>query len=276
MQKMLERLQQVAEEAKTILCFGIDPQIEKIISPFGTDIVARPIDIADVISNYFIDIADKLIKEHQISAIKPNYAYFAQYGIGGVNALQTIVTKYKNKIPVILDGKRGDIGKSSEAYAKEIYDYWQADATTVSPYMGNDSVKPFLRDDKIVYMLCRTSNIGANDFQELKVGKRFLYEIVAEKAVEWNCGLVVGATSDSIKRIIKITKNKLPFLIPGIGNQGGDLEMVLKEIKSKISMHRINASSSIAYAYEKHGSKPAEAALWEAKKLNETIRKYFL
>ena len=132
-------------------------------------------------------------------------------------------------------------------------------------------------------MLCRTSNAGAEDFQQLrfltrgakKRAVKYLYEIVAEKALSWQCGLVVGATSDAIKRIVKITKNQLPFLIPGIGAQGGDLEMILKAIKENISIHRINASSSLAYAYEKQGGNAADAALKEAKKLNEKIGEYY-
>lgn len=253
----LSKFATLAEQTKTILCFGIDPKT------------------SDNIVEYFSNITDKLISEHQISAIKPNYAYFAQYGFEGLEALKELITRYKNKIPIILDGKRGDIAKSSDAYARELYDFWQADAITCSPYMGEDSVKPFLREGKIVYLLCRTSNSGARDFQDLKIGKKYLYEIVAEKAVQWQCGLVVGATSDAIKRIVKITKNKLPFLIPGIGSQGGDLEMILKAIKENIAIHRINASSSLAYAHEKYGGNTVEAALKEAKKLNEKIRNYF-
>lgn len=268
----LSILQEYAESMKTILCFGVDPVLEKIPCKDGVCTAEKE---AERIVSYFSEIIDALIEEQQISAIKPNYAYFGQYGLNGLCALKALVTRYKNKIPLILDGKRGDIGKSSEAYANELYDTWNADATTVSPYMGSDSVKPFLRDGKIVYLLCRTSNPGASDFQELKVGKKYLYEIVAQKAVEWNCGLVVGATTDSIKRITKITKNEVPLLIPGVGSQGGDLEMVLKAIKSNIAIHRINASSSIAYAYEKQGGSPKTAALTEAKKLNETIKRYF-
>lgn len=252
-----DRLRKSAEQARTILCFGIDPK------GYGD------------IYGFFTELVDTLIAEQQIAAIKPNYAYFAQYGFDGLDALKRIIDRYRNRIPIILDAKRGDIGKSSEAYAREAYDFWQADAVTISPYMGGDSIKPFLRDEKTAYLLCRTSNAGAKDFQELKIGMETLYEKVAEKAVEWGCGLVVGATSDSIKKIVKITENKTPLLIPGIGTQGGDLHMVLGEIKGNIAIHRINASSSIAYAYEKQGGRPADAALREAKKLNEQIRKFF-
>jgi len=266
---MLDFLRKSAQERKTILCFGIDPVLEKINvgSPTGA--------IEERIEPFFHEMTDKLLEENEIAAIKPNYAYFAQYGFDGLFVLKAMIERYKNKIPIIFDGKRGDIGKSSEAYANEAFDFWDADAVTVSPYMGSDSIMPFLKKNKLAYVLCRTSNPGAADFQEQKIGKKFLYEYVAEKAVEWKCGLVVGATSDSIKRIVKITKGNVPFLVPGIGSQGGDLEMVLEALKKELPIHRINASSSIAYAYEKKGGKPVDAALTEARKTNETIRKYF-
>ena len=264
--QMPQALNEKANETKTILCFGVDPDINKIQNGNNADIQ---------ITEYFNPIIETLLEGNAISALKPNYAYFAQYGFHGLYALSEIMQRYRNKVPIILDVKRGDIGKSSEAYAREAYDVFGADAVTVSPYMGFDSVAPFLREGKTVYVLCKTSNKGSDDFQMLKVGKKKLYEAVAEKAMTWKCGLVVGATSDSIKKITKITKNRIPLLIPGIGSQGGDLEMVLKAIKGNLPIHRINASSSIAYAYEKTGGKPADAALKEAEKLNSVIRKYF-
>lgn len=267
---MRERLEKTAKENKTILCFGVDPDITKItaVRSAGTGEVEK------TIAPFFHDLITKLLNENAIAAIKPNYAYFAQYGFDGLYVLKDIIQHYKNQVPVIFDGKRGDIGRSSEAYAREVYDFWGAGAVTISPYMGEDSVKPFLREGKLAYMLCRTSNPGAKDFEELKCGKNFLYEKVAAKALEWDCGLVVGATSDAIKKLAKTTKNKVPFLIPGVGTQGGDLEMVMKAISENPTIHRINASSSIAYAYEKQGGKPADAAVKEAKKLNEVIRKH--
>jgi len=273
---MLERLAKSAKERKTILCFGVDPDMARIAAARGNGK-----SVEQTVTPFFHDIIDRLLAENAIAALKPNYAYFAQYGFDGLYALEEIMQRYKGKVPLILDGKRGDIGKSSEAYAKELYDFWGADATTISPYMGEDSVKPFLREGKLAYMLCRTSNPGAKDFEELRLlGKgapklaSYVYEKVAEKALDWNCGLVVGATSDSIKKIAKLTKNRVPFLIPGIGAQGGDLEMVMEAIKANVAIHRINASSSIAYAYEKQGGRPADAALKEAEKLNSVIRRY--
>lgn len=262
---MLERLRKLAEENKTILCFGIDPLLEKIKAEGP---------IKETICSYYVELTDALLAEHAISAIKPNYAYFAQHGFDGLSALEDIIHRYKNKTFIILDGKRGDIGKSSTAYAREVYDFWGADAVTLSPYMGSDSIKPFLREGRLAYVLCRTTNEGAKDFQELRIGKRFLYEHVAEKAVEWGCGLVVGATSDSIKRIVKMTKNEVPFLIPGIGAQGGDLDMVMGAIKNNPYIHRVNVSSSLAYAYEKRGGRPMDAVLAEAAALNAKIREF--
>ncbi len=264
-----ERLVKTAKENKTILCFGVDPDLPRITAKLHGK--GKP----ESIGPFFHGIIEKLLEENAIAAIKPNYAFFAQYGFDGLYALEEIIQHYRKKIPVILDAKRGDIGKTSKAYAKEIYDFWGADAVTLSAYMGKDSVEPFLRKDKLAYILCRTSNQGAKDFQELKCGKEYLYEKVAKKAVGWDCGLVVGATSDAIKRIMKITKGKTPLLIPGIGAQGGDLGMVLKTIKANVAIHRINASSSIAYAFEKLGGKPADAAAKEAEKLNKAIRSYF-
>jgi len=258
-----------AEEKRTVLCFGIDPDVLRIAPAIG-----QGKSIEETIAPFFHPIIERLLAENAVSALKPNYAYFAQYGFDGLYALEDVIQHYRNKVPIILDAKRGDIGKSSEAYAKEAYDFWKADALTISPYMGSDSVSPFLREGKLAYMLCKTSNKGSADFQELKTGKAPLYEKVAERALEWRCGLVVGATSDSIKRIVKITKNEVPFLIPGVGAQGGDLGMVMEAIGSNPYIHRINASSSISYAYEKQpGSKPEAAALKEAQKLNSEIRK---
>jgi len=262
---MQDTLIRVARENKTILCFGIDPVLEKM-----------KVSSAKEIPNYFNEITDRLVAEHAISAIKPNYAYFAQYGFDGLYALQAIMNRYKGKIPIILDAKRGDIGKTSDAYAKEVYDFWGADAVTISPYMGADSVLPFVRQGKLAYVLCKTSNQGSNDFQELRCeGKAKVYERVMEKIVEWKCGAVVGATSDSIRLLAKRTNGQVPFLIPGVGSQGGDLDMVLQAIRDHLPIHRINASSSISYAFEKKGGKPTDAALAEANELNVSIRKYF-
>ncbi len=253
---VLEKVEKLAVDAGSILCFGIDPR-------FGME---------DVVGHYS-GIADALLEEHLISAVKPNYAYFGAMGFEGLKALRGIIERYRGKTFVILDAKRGDIGKSSEAYAREAYEFWGADAVTVAPYMGRDSIAPFVREGKIVYVLGRTSNAGAKDFEELKCGKEYVYEKVCAKAAKMGTGLVVGATSrDALGRIVKLVGKDVPMLIPGIGAQGGSFE-VLEALKGNPFIHRVNSSSSIAFAHEKRGGSPEQAARKEAEFLNKEIGK---
>ena len=261
-----------AKEVNSILCFGIDPVLNRIPLKDGT--------IKDRILNYFTPIIDALIKDDVISAIKPNIAYFSQYGNEGLKALEQIIQKYKGKLPIILDAKRADIGRSSEAYAKELYDVWNADAITVHPYMGFDSVKPFLREGKVAYLLVKTSNKGSKDFQELYANGMPLYKHVAIKSNEWHMGMVIGATNtkEQLEEIVD-AGIQTPLLIPGIGAQGGSLENVGYLIKnSKINpyAHRINVSSGIAYAYEKCEDKtnPINCAIESAKKYKQMINEH--
>ncbi len=257
MNMALEKLKKYAKKTNSLLCFGIDPVKSRMK--------------AETVS-YFSELIDALLEENLISAIKPNYAYFAAEGFDGLFALKELIDRYKNQTYVILDAKRGDIGKSSKAYATEAYDFWGADAVTVSPYMGGDSVKPFLRKDKLVYMLGRTSNPGASDFQEkiLSDSKTPLYEEVFKKAKEWKTGLVVGATSNAIPKAIETAGKNTPLLIPGIGAQGGSFE-TFPALKENPFIHRINSSSAIAYAHEKTDESPVKAAVAKAKKTKEKI-----
>ncbi len=253
----MQTLEKLATESNSILCFGIDPGGEE----------------KDIYS-YYTEIADRLVEERLVSAIKPNYAYFAAQGFGGLKVLKRIVERYSEKTFVILDAKRGDIGRSSDAYAREAFDFWGADAVTVSPYMGSDSVKPFLQKGKIVYVLGRTSNAGAADFQELKLKNgKCVYEEVCAKAASWGAGLVVGATSSSaLGKVVKAAGRNTPLLIPGIGRQGGSFD-VLKALKGNPFIHRVNSSSSIAQAWRKRKGGPVEAAAKEAEFLNREINK---
>lgn len=267
---MNEKLEREAAEIESILCFGIDPNLERM---YPKQKIKKE-NICPKIEEFFMPVVEKLTEEKQISSIKPNYAYFAQYGFEGLFALKKIIDQSKNKVNVILDGKRGDIGSTAEAYSREMYDFWNADSVTVAPYMGSDSIVPFLREDKTVYVLCKTSNKSAQEYQNLKVSKKYLFEIVAKEARKLGTGLVVGATSDSILKISKICENEVPFLIPGIGSQGGDLETVMRAIKKRPFIHRINSSSGISYAFEKNGESPISSALKEAQKLNKEIKKF--
>jgi len=275
-----EKLIQSASEKGSILCFGIDPVIEKIPKKEET--------IENTIVSYYSEIIDSaFVQNRSFSALKLNYAFFAQYGFEGLRALKTLIEKYSNKLPIIFDGKRGDIGNTSYAYAKEIFDFWKADAATVFPYMGTDSILPFIercKSGKGVYVLCKTSNKGAADFQELLIDKRELFLEVALKVSKLflpGVGVVAGATKpEDIEKIMWIfydSQKKASFLIPGVGSQGGSAKEVADAIYSiwpeTFSLHRINASSSIAYAYQKYQTDDyVKAALEEIDKLNREIR----
>lgn len=278
----LQLLEDSAKERQSIVCFGLDPSLEQM--PHS----ALPREERTV--SFFSEIIDASLQQSpSISALKPNYAYFAQYGFDGLRALKTLIDKYKGKLPIILDAKRGDIGKSSEAYAKEAFDFWNADAVTVSPYMGYDSLSPFFercKQGRGVYALVRTSNPGAADFQSMLVDtKKQLFQAVAAKLEKWHSegmGAVVGATAldelESVMWVFYDSKKRLPLLVPGVGAQGAsaaDTAKVLRTVwPESMPLHRINSSSAIAYAYKKEGTDDyVGAALEEIKKMNAEIGK---
>jgi orotidine-5'-phosphate decarboxylase len=255
----------------------MDPVLEKIPLEGTTE---------EIITQFYSDILDACEKENCSPAIvKPNIAYFEQYGFDGLKALKNIVKKCrKMNIPVLCDAKRGDISATSRAYAKALFDYWDFQAITMNPWMGEDSVMPFLeygKQGKGIYILVRTSNPSAKDFQEQIADGKKLYMHVAEKLVEWNkegtCA-VIGATApkelQEIAEFFVKRKVEIPFLIPGIGKQGGSLKEVIEALRKSgtdLRIHRINASSSINYAWEKE-NKPKEyamAAVKEVKRMNE-------
>ncbi len=268
-----ELLKKNAEHFKTILCFGIDPELEKIPIKEGPE---------KAISMFYLTILERMKKEKAFpSTIKPNIAFFEQYGFEGLRALKTIITPYKKEgMLVILDAKRGDIGKTSVAYAKAVFEEYRADAVTVAPYMGTDSVQPFLEHkEKGVYILARTSNKGARDFQDLVVDGEKLYVKVSRKIIEWGSGAVVGATYpaelEELSSLFVSSGKEIPLLIPGVGSQGGnaaDVVAILRKTKNPLSLHRINSSSGISYAYQKSRSSDyAGAAVEEIKRLNKEI-----
>lgn len=282
-----QQLIQMAEARKSILCFGLDPVEERIPATLGASLRER-------IVKFYSSIIDALPADGQsVSALKPNYAYFAQYGWEGLQALGELMDRYRGKYTLIFDGKRGDIGASSAAYAREAFNFWGADSLTVSPLMGEDSVRPFLDcmpAGKGVYVLCRTSNAGAADFlsAEMVLGEKPLYLSILRKAVEWGAaspgggapGLVVGATDTAdLEKVlweIERTGQAVPLLVPGVGAQGGSATEVgkcLREtLRSQLKLQRINASSSIAYAYQKAKTDDyVGAALNEIASLNRAI-----
>ena len=230
----------------SLLCVGLDPDPAK----FPAHLKGRP----DAILEFCKTIADATAD--LACAFKPQIAYFAAHR--AEDQLQDLIAHIHARhpgIPVILDAKRGDIGSTAEQYAIEAFERYQADALTVNPYMGKDSVEPYLAyPDKGVILLCRTSNPGGSDLQFLDVGGKKLYEHVAVIiARDWNvtgqCALVVGATfPGEIARVREIVGD-MPLLVPGIGAQGGDVEATLNAGKTTAGTGlMINSSRAILYA----------------------------
>lgn len=186
-----------------------------------------------------------------VCAYKPNIAFYEARGSKGLEDLkQTIdyIHQKDSSIPVIIDAKRGDIGNTNEAYVKAIFENLGADALTLNPYLGEESLKPFLdQTNKGIIILVRTSNPGAGEFQDLEVGGKPLYQIVAEHVKNWNtnnnCAVVVGATYPGELQKIREIIGDMPILIPGIGAQGGDLENTIKNGKNSKNQGIIISSS---------------------------------
>jgi orotidine-5'-phosphate decarboxylase len=242
---------------KNPICFGLDPVLSLIPAEASTP--------EDRIRKFYFDILEEFLKRNTTPAVvKPNSAYYECVSIGAMQVLAEIIATYRREgMLVILDAKRGDIGKSSEAYAKAAFDVYGANATTVSPWMGSDSVKPFLKEERGIYVLLRTSNKGAADFQD------FIWQRVAQKLLEWDnggIGAVVGATN--LKELVEIAnfissqKKEIPFLIPGVsipgvpGGQGGDAKEVMNALREgdfKRNIHILNSSSGLGYAWQASG-----------------------
>uniref|UniRef100_A0AAV1ULZ5 Orotidine 5'-phosphate decarboxylase n=1 Tax=Peronospora matthiolae TaxID=2874970 RepID=A0AAV1ULZ5_9STRA len=201
----------------SLLCVGLDPHIAELPEPTASAALAFCLRLIEV-------------TQHAAAAFKPNSAFFEAFGAEGIAALHTVIKSIPDGIPVILDAKRGDISTTAAAYAVSAFDKLEAHAITLAPYMGQDSIDPFVkgRPDRGCFVLCKTSNASANDFQTLSVGSRALFEEVAAKCEQWNVednvGLVVGATDvDALRRVRFVTPD-LWILAPGIGAQGGNLE----------------------------------------------------
>ena len=245
----IEKLDSAAKRNQSKLCIGLDVDLSRFPKKFlDTD------DPIFYFNQYIIENTSDLV-----CAYKPNIAFYEAYGIYGMEALIRTIEfiDEESQVPVILDAKRSDVGHSAAAYAKAIFEIYKADATTVNPYMGHDSVAPFINyRDKGVFVLCLTSNAGFRDFQTAGL-KEPLYISVAKHVKEWNhygnCGVVVGATSpEELKDIQKITGD-MPILIPGVGAQGGDLK---NSVKYGGRRAIINSSRNIIYA-----ESPQKAAL---------------
>ena len=273
----IDMLKNSSAKFSSIVCMGLDPVIEDIPETSGTP--------GERIFTFYENILNKHVQKNILpGAVKPNYAFYAQYGIDGISSLEKIIKIYKAAgIPAILDYKRGDIGKTAKAYAKEAFDFFKADSVTLSPYLGYDSIEPYIKDypDKGYYILTKTSNASSGEIQDIKSGSKEMFLNVAELIVKWfhpGIGSVAGATyPEQLEKISDIFLNsgkEIPFLIPGVGAQGGSIEEVMKVIKRSpdIGIHRINASSSLNYAYKTFKDLKYDDASAEAlKQLNDEI-----
>jgi len=262
----IEKLVNAAQKNRSLLCIGLDPDPERM--PEGTGIFE--------FNKAVIDATADLV-----CAYKPNLAFYEALGEEGISALKVTIKYIPGHIPVIADAKRNDIGNTAKAYARAIFDYFGFDASTVNPYLGFDSIEPFIQyTDKGVFILCRTSNAGALDFQSLSCqeesGHRPLFEIVADKASQWNTcgniGLVVGATYPEELRLIRENHPDMPLLIPGIGAQGGDLASTVRYgVDRNGERAIINSSRQIIYA--SRGKDFAPAARRAAIELRDRINR---
>jgi orotidine-5'-phosphate decarboxylase len=268
--KFIRDIELAWQEKNSLVCVGLDPDISKM--PAGLRILNNPMfEFNKAIVDATADI---------VCAFKPQVAYYSASQAERDLEL-TIEYIHQNYcgIPVILDAKRGDIGSTAEKYVQEAFDRYKADAVTVNPYMGADTLEPFLgRKDKGVIILCRTSNPGARDIQDLDSGGKRLYQIVARKAVsQWNYNgnvlLVVAATFPEELKEIRAIVGDMPFLVPGIGAQGGDVKSTVINGKTRNGTGMIISSSrGIIYASNKEDF--AEAARKAVISLRDEINQY--
>ena len=278
----LDQLRQAERQNNSMLCVGLDPEPGKFPAPLKGD-ASKIFDFCAAIVDATADLA---------MAFKPQIAYFAAHRAEAqLEQLVAHIRRTAPQVPIILDAKRGDIGSTAEQYALEAFERYGADAVTLSPFMGFDSVQPYLKyHGKGAFLLCRTSNPGGNDFQNQRLssvpGEPLLYEHIAALAQgPWNLngqlGLVVGATYPAeIERVRALAPN-LPLLIPGVGAQGGDAIATVRagwrgvkgiggdadETRSPII---VNSSRAILYASQ--GEDFARAARQEATRTRDILR----
>ncbi len=262
-------------DANSLVCVGLDPEPAKF--------PARFVDGPDAVFGFCRAIVDATAD--YVCCFKPQIAHFA--ALGAEDALQRLIAHIHTNhagIPVILDAKRGDIGSTAQHYATEAFDRYGADAVTANPYLGRDALQPFLdRADRGVVILCRTSNPGAGDLQDLIVADagnrgRPLYQHVAEKAArEWNgngnCVLVVGAMWPEQLREVRAIVGDMPLLVPGVGAQGGDVGAVVANARSHDGSGLL-VSSSRAILYASGDGDLGDAARDAARTLRDQINRW--
>ncbi len=244
----IDKYNQRDDAINSLLCVGLDSDINKIPEPYKTQVQPQ-LEFNRHIINKTAEYA---------GAFKFNIAFYEARGAKGITDLADSVEYLRNRHPDILticDAKRSDIGNTSQAYAHAIFDEIGFDAVTLSPYLGRDALMPFLGyKDKACIILCRTSNAGSGEFQNLQIDNKPLWLVVAERvANEWNdnsnCMLVVGATYPAEMAQIRQAVGDMPLLVPGIGAQGGDISAVMKAgLNSENKGLIINSSRSIIFS----------------------------
>jgi len=253
-----DKLATSVKKNNSLLCVGLDPDVRKIPNSVNGD---------DKTFTFLKDIVDATAD--LVCAFKPNSAFFEAEGAEGISKLKKLCDYIRTNyplIPIILDAKRGDVDNTNPGYVAYSFDYLGVDAITVSPYLGGSALKPFLdHKDKGIIILCKTSNPGADEIENLKVGDKKVYQVVAERVRDdWNtndnCLLVVGATyPEELADIRSIVGDDMVFLVPGIGAQGGEVEKSVKAgINSKGEGIIVNSSRGVLYA--SNGPDFAEAA----------------
>ena len=267
MSGFVEQLARAWERSDSLACVGLDPEIER----FPRRIAAQPAPIFQF-NKAIIDATADLV-----CAYKPQFAHYA--ACEAEDQLERTIEYIHQThpgVPVILDAKRGDVGHTAERYAIEAFERYGADAVTVNPYLGGDALEPFLRHaDKGVAILCRTSNPGARDLQDLVIGARPLYQVVAELAAQrWNsrgnCLLVVGATYPGDLAEVRALVGAMPLLVPGVGAQRGDVAQVVHNGQSAQGTGLI-ISSSRGILYASSGEDFAGAARAATQQLRAEI-----
>jgi orotidine-5'-phosphate decarboxylase len=263
----VDRLVEAQTKNKSMICLGLDLDPRKMPADYNKSLKGM------------YDFAHRVIEATSdvVCAYKPNMAFYESHGPEGLSLLKWLVEQIPENISIIIDGKRGDIGNTASQYAEALFKKYRADWVTLNPYMGYDSLRPFLEyKDRGIFVLCLTSNSGSKDFQRLIVDGKPLYQVVAEKVAFWNkddaCGLVVGATQPEQLKEIREIAGSMALLIPGVGAQGGSLEKAaLFGTDGFKKPAVINVSRSVLYASKE--SDFAERARAELVRLNSIVEK---
>jgi orotidine-5'-phosphate decarboxylase len=266
----LEQLKAAWARNDSLVCVGLDPELER----FPAQLAGQPSPIFQF-NRAIIDATADLV-----CAYKPQFAHYAAYEAEDqLERTIEYIHQHHPGIAVILDAKRGDVGNTAQRYAIEAFERYGADAVTVNPYLGTDSLEPFLSyADRGVIVLCRTSNPGAGDLQDLETGGRKLYEVVAEMAAtRWNargtCALVVGATYPRELAQVRTLVGDMPFLVPGVGAQGADVQAVVTNGQS-LNGDGLMVSSSRGILYAASDETWVEAARTATRKLRDQINQH--